>query len=253
MSNLSIAEINQRFPRAAKYDLNWIFQNHMGPNVLWLAEAAAEWMDLKPGMRVLDLGCGKALSSIFLAREFGVQVWATDLWISAADNWQRIREAGLEDSVFPIHAEAHNLPYADGFFDAAISLDAYHYFGTNDMYYGWYLNRLLKPGAQLAIHVPGLRQEIDGDQPPEHMRPYWDWEYFTFHSPQWWARHFFRTGMVDVERAGWLEDGWQYWLTWNEEAPNLFGEGSSNKEAEMLRLDAGRYLGFSRVVVRKKA
>ena len=29
-------------------------------------------------MRVLDLGCGRAMSSIFLRREFGVQVWATE-------------------------------------------------------------------------------------------------------------------------------------------------------------------------------
>jgi hypothetical protein len=33
---------------------------------------------------VLDLGCGRASSSIFLRREFGVQVWAADLWFSAA-------------------------------------------------------------------------------------------------------------------------------------------------------------------------
>jgi cyclopropane fatty-acyl-phospholipid synthase-like methyltransferase len=36
-------------------------------------------MDLKPSMRVLDLGCGRAMSSIFLHREFDVQVWAVDL------------------------------------------------------------------------------------------------------------------------------------------------------------------------------
>jgi cyclopropane fatty-acyl-phospholipid synthase-like methyltransferase len=36
-------------------------------------------MNLQPGMRVLDLGCGRALSSIFLHREFGLQVWAADL------------------------------------------------------------------------------------------------------------------------------------------------------------------------------
>jgi cyclopropane fatty-acyl-phospholipid synthase-like methyltransferase len=46
----------------------------MGPNVLWLTEFVCEAMDLRAGMRVLDLGCGKALSSIFLAREFAVQV-----------------------------------------------------------------------------------------------------------------------------------------------------------------------------------
>lgn len=51
----------------------------MGPNVLWLAEALSQMMDLRPGMRVLDMGCGKAISSIFLAKEFGLEVWATDL------------------------------------------------------------------------------------------------------------------------------------------------------------------------------
>ena len=53
----------------------------MGPNVLWLTEALTQVLPLEPGMRVLDLGCGAAISSIFLARELGVQVWAADLWI----------------------------------------------------------------------------------------------------------------------------------------------------------------------------
>jgi cyclopropane fatty-acyl-phospholipid synthase-like methyltransferase len=55
-------------------------------------------------VRVLDLGCGRAASSIFLHRELGVQVWATDLWFSASANLQRIRDAGAESGVFPIHA-----------------------------------------------------------------------------------------------------------------------------------------------------
>jgi len=32
---------------------------------------------------------------------------------------QRIRDAGVEDGVFPIHADARSLPFADEFFDAA--------------------------------------------------------------------------------------------------------------------------------------
>src|SRR3972149_9060877 len=106
-----IAELlaNERFPLSAKYDPEWVLNNNMGPNALWLTEWLGEKMDLKPGMRVLDMGCGKAMSSVFLVREYGVQVWANDLWISATENWQRIREAGLEDQVFPIHAEAHAL------------------------------------------------------------------------------------------------------------------------------------------------
>jgi cyclopropane fatty-acyl-phospholipid synthase-like methyltransferase len=171
------------FPRAAAYDSAWMLANQMGPNAVWLTEGLAGALDLRPGMRVLDLGYGKALSAIFLAREFGVQVWATDLWIAATDNLARIREAGLEERIFPIHAEAHALPFADGFFDAAISVDAYHYFGTADLYFGYYA-RFVKPGGQLGIVVPGLREEFVAGV-PGHLAPYWEPDFWSFHSPAW--------------------------------------------------------------------
>src|SRR5581483_7629909 len=52
----------ERYPRSAGYDPRWVIDNLMGPNVLWLTEALTDAMRLTPGMRVLDLGCGKALS-----------------------------------------------------------------------------------------------------------------------------------------------------------------------------------------------
>lgn len=67
-----------RYPRSGRYSARWLMDNNMGPNPIWLAEALAEVMPLRAGARVLDMGCGTALTSIFLAREFGVQVWATD-------------------------------------------------------------------------------------------------------------------------------------------------------------------------------
>ena len=121
--------MNDRFPRAAKYE-RWIRGNLMGPNVLWLLESLCSRVELRAGMRVMDLGCGKAVSSIFLAQEFGAQVWATDLWIAATENPKRIKEAGLEERVFAIHADARSPPYPEEFFDAIVSVDAYHYFGT---------------------------------------------------------------------------------------------------------------------------
>jgi cyclopropane fatty-acyl-phospholipid synthase-like methyltransferase len=66
-------------------------------NALWLTEWLSEALDLRSGMRVLYLGCGRAMSSIFLRREFGVQVWATDLWFHPSENFRRIRDAGVED------------------------------------------------------------------------------------------------------------------------------------------------------------
>ena len=58
---------SDQFPRAAAYDLEWVLENQMGPNVLWLTESLTQVMALKPGMRVLDIGCGRAISSTFLA------------------------------------------------------------------------------------------------------------------------------------------------------------------------------------------
>jgi SAM-dependent methyltransferase len=133
----------------------------MGPHVLWLAEWLSQVMDLRQGMRVLDLGCGKASSSMFLAREFGVTVHAADLWIKPGENWQRIQEAGMADKVIPIACEAHAMPFAEGYFDAIVSLDAYHYFGTDDLYLG-YCTRFLRPGGQIGIAVPGVPEELNG-------------------------------------------------------------------------------------------
>jgi predicted nicotinamide N-methyase len=86
--------VSSQFPRSSGYHPEWVIAGVSGgANVLRLTEWLASALDLRPGMRVLDLGCGRALSSIFLHREFGVQVWATDLWFSATENLQRIRDA----------------------------------------------------------------------------------------------------------------------------------------------------------------
>jgi SAM-dependent methyltransferase len=248
MPDLAAALTLPRYPRSARYDPQWMLANRMGPNAVWLAEALSQSMDLRPGMRVLDLGCGKAISSIFLAREFDLTVWATDLWIPAGENWTRIQQAGLEKQVFPIHAEAHTLPFAPGFFDAAVSLDAYHYFGTDDLYLGQFV-ALVRPGGQLGIVVPGLVEEFSGPV-PDHLAPYWEWEFASFHSPAWWRRHWARTGLVTVETADLLPNGWRDWLLWQEVSQQQ-GFTSDQSEAEMLRVDAGRHLGFARVVARR--
>ena len=99
-------------PRSSKSHPDLVLKNAMTgtASTLWLTEWLAEAMELTPGMRILDLGCGRAISSIFLAREYAVQVWATDLWISASENLLRIRDAGLLEQVLPIHSDARALP-----------------------------------------------------------------------------------------------------------------------------------------------
>lgn len=245
------------FPRSAKYPARWMLENAMGPNPIWLAEALAEVLPLEAGMRVLDLGCGRAITSIFLAREFDVAVWACDLWIKPTENWQRIQDAGLEKQVFPVRGEAHELPFADGFFDALVSLDAYHYFGTDDSYLGHHHAPLVKAGGQIGIVVPGLVEEFKGE-PPAHLAPHWAkfWEFWTFHSPAWWRSHWAKTGLVEVEIADLVPNGWEHWVTWDE-ASLEYGFVPEHFAADLpswigaIKKDAGRNVGFTRVVARK--
>jgi SAM-dependent methyltransferase len=238
-----------QFPRSSAYDPHWILDGWMGPHVLWQTEWLSQAMDLKPGMRILDLGCGKASSSLFLAQEFGVNVHAADLWIKPGENLKRIQQAGLEHLVTPVHAEAHALSFAEGSFDAIVSLDAYHYFGTDDLYLG-YITRFLKAGGQIGIVVPGVREELT--ETPEHLKSWWDWEFCSFHSPEWWKRHWSKTGLVEVETTDAMPDGWKHWMDWCEICADagVHKEGSL-REAEMLRTDQGKTFGFTRVVARK--
>jgi cyclopropane fatty-acyl-phospholipid synthase-like methyltransferase len=247
------ARLNKpRFPRASGYDGRWIVDNLMGPHVLWLAEHLSLALELKPGMRVLDLGCGKAISSIFFAKEFGVHVTAADLWIKPDENARRIEAAGVADRDFPVHAEAHALPFAHGTFDAIVSLDAYQYFGTDDLYLG-YITKFLKPEGRLGIVAPGLAHEIDAA--PDHLKPWWEWDFCCFHSPDWWRRHWAKTGLVEVETADWMEDGHALWLEWESIVAPLvtgFHAKASADGIEMLQADRDKLFGFTRAVARRR-
>jgi SAM-dependent methyltransferase len=234
------------FPRASKYHPDWIVASVSGgANPLWLAEWLTSKLDLRPGMRVLDLSCGRAMSSIFLHREFGVQVWATDLWFSEVENLQRIRDAGCADSVFPIHADARTLPFAHGFFDAIVCIDGYYYFGT-DVFYLNYLAHFVKPGGPIAIAGAGLMREIDGDL-PEHLRAWWTPDLWSLHSAAWLRRHWERSGVVTIDLADTMPDGWQRWLDWHHViAPD------NALEIQALQADQGETLGYIRVIARRR-
>jgi cyclopropane fatty-acyl-phospholipid synthase-like methyltransferase len=238
---------SERFPRSSAYHPEWVAAGISGAaNPLWMAEWLTEGMELRPGMRVLDLGCGRALSSVFLRREFGVQVWATDLWFSASENLQRIRDAGVDDGVLPFHADARALPYAAEFFDAVLSLDSFVYYGTDDLYLN-YLARFVKPGGLVAMAGAGLMREIEGPL-PAHLRTWWTPELWCLHSAGWWQRHWERTGILDVSVADTMPDVWRTWLDWHRViAPDNVAE------IQTLEADRGSYLGYVRVVGQRRA
>lgn len=239
--------LSERFHRSSRYHPEWVIAAASGgANSLWLTEWLTEALDLRPGMRVLDLGCGMAASSIMLCREFGVQVWATDLWFSASENLQRIRDAGAEASVFPLHADARSLPFATEFFDAVVSIDSFPYYGTDDLYLN-YIARFLKPGGALGIAGAGLIQEITGAV-PAHLQAWWEPGLWCLHSPEWWRRHWDKTGIVAVDLADTMPDGWQRWIDWQR----VVSPGNET-ELAAVTADRGRYLGYVRVVGRRRA
>ena len=239
--------LTDRFPRASRYHPDWVLANASGgSNALWNAEWLAEALDLRAGMRVLDLGCGRASSSIFLHREFGVQVWATDLWFGAAENIRRIRDSGVADGVFPIHADARSLPFAPEFFDAIVCIDSFYYFGTDDLYLN-YVAQFVKPGGVIGIAGAGLMAEIEGAV-PEHLGGLWGQDFWSIHSAPWLRRHWEKSGILDVELAEAMPDGWKFWLDWQRAvAPD------NAVEIAAIEADRGRNMTYVRMVGRRRA
>jgi SAM-dependent methyltransferase len=240
---------NPRYPRTSKYDPEWLVSLDMGCPTFWLLECLCEAMDLKPGMRIMDLGCGKAGGSIFLAKEFGLQVWAVDPWIRPTENWERIREVGLENQVFPLNADGTRLPFPENFFDAVIAINSLWYFASEDLYLRNRLVNLVKPGGQYGVVLPGFYLDFEGDLPdnlPEHLKPYWaSCALYAWHSAAWWRRHWHKTEFVDVLLADNFpeKEGFLTYLRW---------EQVIQYPEKLAQDDAGRNITFIRLVAQRK-
>ena len=241
----------EKYPKTAKYDQDWIAENWMGPNPLWLLEELCQNLDLHPGMKVLDMGCGKGLTSVFLAKEYDVTVFANDLWISATDNLRRFEEAGVADKVFPLHAEAHVLPYADGFFDAAISIDSYNYYGTDETYFPCVFSKLVKAGGQFGVVCPGLTKEFEQGF-PETLKEFWSGEMFTFHSAAWWRALWEKTGLVEITACYDIDDPKEVWMPYAIQTRDWAIEMQGFSDEDFLFADTNNNLALIALTARKK-
>ncbi|MEV3872456.1 methyltransferase domain-containing protein [Streptomyces sp. NPDC049906] len=242
-----------RYPRSSRYDPGWVLDLDMGPHPLWLLEDLAEDLDLRPGMRVLDLGSGKGASSVFLAREYGVRVVAADWWIAPERAAAVFAEAGVAESVEAVRAEAHALPFEEGSFDAVVSIDAFEYFGTADTYLP-YLLRFLRPGGQLGVATPSLTREVrELGAVPAHVERVVGWEAMAWHTAEWWRFQWATTGLVDVTSARSQPDAWQDWLLWTRACVERRPETRDARQPviDMLAEDRGEFLTFALLTARK--
>lgn len=234
------------FVKSKAYDPQFVSENLMGPNALKMVEELTADLDFRPGMRVLDLGCGKGLTSIFLAQEYGVQVFAVDLWITATENYERFQKLGFEEQIIPLHADAHDLPFAENYFDAVVSVDAYYYFGRTVDYMDLKLAPLIKEGGQIALAFPGFKKDIHAHLPACFFLSWTAEDLETFHSCDWWRDLLKQSKSIDlkrVEEMACFEECWQDWLLCdNEYAVN---------DRTSMAAGAGTYMNLIRILAKK--
>src|SRR5438477_4408921 len=104
---------------------------------------------LRPGQRLLDIGCGWGAFVIYAAKHFGVQTVGITLSKRQAEWAQaRVREAGLDASVKVFVCDYRNLPAEPDRYDALVSIGMAEHVGREHLpNYFAIGRRVLKPGG----------------------------------------------------------------------------------------------------------
>ncbi|CAM5607745.1 Class I SAM-dependent methyltransferase OS=Streptomyces alboniger OX=132473 GN=CP975_14210 PE=3 SV=1 [Streptomyces alboniger] len=124
-------------------------------------ELVSRKLSLRPGQRLLDVGCGWGSMAIHAAREHGVSVVGITLSDEqAAYARKRVAGEGLTDRV-EIRVQDYR-DVADGPYDAISSIGMAEHVGSERyLEYAEDLFRLLKPGGRLLNHQIGRRPQHD--------------------------------------------------------------------------------------------
>ena len=115
----------------------------------------------RPGLEVLDCGCGPAFFTIILTRA-GCRVTGIDAAEGMLDKARRnVEEFGVDARI--LEMDCHSLDFPDGSFDAVVSRNVTHALRDHArVYREWY--RVLRPGGILLIfdanwHLPHASEE----------------------------------------------------------------------------------------------
>ncbi|HTW62293.1 MAG TPA: methyltransferase domain-containing protein [Terracidiphilus sp.] len=117
-----------------------------GAFVHQLAGGVLEWLNSRPGERILDLGCGDGQLTLRLAAS-GAQVTGADLSPEMA---AAARARGVDAQV----ANAEALPFEDASFDAVFSNAALHWVRDQDAMLAE-VRRVLRPGGRFVAEMGG--------------------------------------------------------------------------------------------------
>ena len=123
-----------------------------------------DWLGLRPGDRVLDLGCGAGRHA-FEAARLGAQVVACDLDLAELKDVRALFGAMADAGELPdgaggasVNGNALSLPFPDATFDRIIASEVMEHI-DDDSGAAAELARVLKPGGTIAVTVPSWLPE----------------------------------------------------------------------------------------------
>lgn len=112
------------------------------------AEMLTEFGDLRPGRRILELGCGKGLYTRELTQS-GAHIAAIDI------SWELLKAAGnLSEKPDYLVGDGHRLPFADNTFDSVVGVSVLHHLEVSIILAE--STRVLKPGGRFVFSEPNM-------------------------------------------------------------------------------------------------
>lgn len=209
----------------------------MGPDCTIIIDELIKEKETNEEIRILDLGCGKGLTSIYLAEKYkNAEIFAVDLWVDAGDNYIFFKEYKLDNRIIPLNCDAEKLPFAENYFDMIVSVDAYHYFGLGKDYFKYNIKPLLKKNGEIYIAVPGIKN--DYEKLPEELEHYIKEDDFRFFkSIEYWD-NLLKKDLKDIKihEMKCFNEAWQNWLS----CDNPYAV----EDIELLKADNGKFLNF---------
>lgn len=218
-------------------DKNILNERLMGPDCTIIVRELLYGYNNDNKIKILDLGCGKGLTSIYLAEKYkNAVIFAVDLWVEATDNYKFFKEQGYENRIIPLNTSAENLPFAYHYFDIIVSIDAYHYFGTDKNFFKENIKPYLKDNGLIFIAVPGMKD--DYKKVPQDLKGFISDEDFRFFKSIKYYENILKENIkeIKIEEMKCFNEAWDSWLaTDNPYAVN---------DTELLKADGGKYLNL---------
>ncbi len=236
------------YPLSEKYMTAELMEKIMGPNPLKLEEELLIGHHIPNGATVCDLGSGQGLTSVFLVKEYGFRVYASDLWSDPEENRRFFASMGLtEEQIIPVKADAERLPFEQEFFDAVVSTDSYNYFGRDPEYLDSKLLPFVKPGGYLYITVPGMKHDCHDDLPPELLLSWTPEQLDYLHDVSYWKNIVEQCGGAEVLEVSEMASNDEVWADWLKQE-NEYAVG----DRKAMEVGGGKYLNFIKIVLRKR-